>query len=341
MGIHGWCTGRGASVPRRQAHPRAHPNTHQASSVTSRLPTVLVVVLIVATAGAFARTELLKLETNPVSGPRVDKQFSPVCRCPSDRAHISFRLRRADHLSLSIVDSGGHTVTKLVDDRALRAGRVSFVWNGRDGQGHVVPQGSYRPKLELARHHRTIVLPDPIRVDTTPPKVRIVSAGPLVVSPDGDGRADGVHVTYTVSEPAIAILLVDGKQRVRTLHRPLHGVVSWFGRIGGHPLPPGVHSVRLVAVDEAGNRTTATPTLHVRIRYITLLRTRIAVRTNARFGVRYVSDARSVSWRFAGRTGTARGGRIVLTSPKHRGTLPLVVSEHGHAVRAVVYVGRR
>ena len=66
--------------------------------MTARLPTVLVVLLIVATAGAFGRTELLKLETNPVSGPRVDKEFSPVCRCASGLARISFRLRRADHV---------------------------------------------------------------------------------------------------------------------------------------------------------------------------------------------------------------------------------------------------
>lgn len=314
---------------------------HTIFPVLARLPTVFVVVLIVATAGAFARTELLKLETNPVSGPRVDKQFSPVCHCPTDRAHISFRLRHADHVSLSIVDTKGHTVEKLVSNRKLRAGRVTFVWNGRDDDGTVVPEGSYRPKLELARHHRTIVLPNPIRVDTTPPAVRIVSAKPLVISPDGDGRADGVRIAYTVSEPARAILLVDGKQRVHTLHRPLHGEVSWFGFIGGHALPPGVHRLQLVVVDEAGNKTFAKPTLRVRIRYITLLRTLIHVPTNTRFGVRYNADARTVHWRFAGRTGTAHEGRIVLTSPKHRGTFALVASEHGHAVRTYVYVGRR
>lgn len=309
--------------------------------IAARFSTVLVVFLIVATAGAFARTELLKLETNPVSGPRVDKQFSPACRCRTDRAHISFRLRRADHVSLAIVDSKGQTVRKLVDDRALHAGRVTFTWNGRDDDGGIVPEGSYRPKLELAHHHRTIVLPDPIRVDTTPPAVRIVSAKPLVISPDGDGRADSVHITYTVSEPARAVLLVDGKQRVRTLHRPLRGVVSWSGRIRGHALPPGVHHLQLVAVDEAGNSTVAKPALRLRIRYLTLLRTLVHVRANTRFGVRYSADARAVQWRFAGRTGTARGGRIVLTSPKHRGTFALVVSEHGHAVRTYVYVGRR
>jgi len=308
--------------------------------VTSRVPTVLVVVLVLATAGAFARTELLKLEPNPVSGPQVDKQFSPVCGCASDRARISFRLRRADHVGVTVIDRGGHTVARLATDAALPAGRASFVWNGRDETGDLVPEGSYRPKLELARHHRTIVLPDAIRVDRTPPVIRIEQASPRTISPDGDGRRDGIHVRYSVTEHANAILLVDGTQRAKTRFRPLHGTVSWFGRVRGRALPPGVHRLDLVAVDEAGNRTTSSAG-RVRIRYVELWRTRIAVRRGGRFGVRYSSDAKSVHWRFAGRRGVARGGRIVLHAPRVRGTFSVVVSERGHAARAFVYVGRR
>lgn len=304
-----------------------------------RVSTVLVVVLIVATAAAFARTEQLKLEPNPVSGPRVDKQFSPVCDCARDRAHISLRLRRGDRVTLSLIDGKGHTVARLVHNRSLRAGRVHFVWNGRDTSGAVVPDGSYRPKLELARHGRTIVLPDPIKVDSTPPRVRVLHVSPRTISPDGDHRADAVRLRYAVSEPAKAILLVDGKQRVRTRFRPLQGDISWFGTIGSRRLPAGRHTIRLGVVDEAGNRALAPP-LRVRIRYVTLFRHRISVRPGARFGERYDSDARAVHWRFAGRTGVARRGRIVLRSPKRRGVYPLVVGERGHAVRAVVYVGR-
>jgi hypothetical protein len=306
-----------------------------------RLPTVLVVLLIVATAGAFGRTELLKLETNPVSGPRVDKDFSPVCRCASGLAHISFRLRRADHVTLSIVDGKGHTVATVVRDDALRAGRVAFTWNGRNENGDVVAQGSYRPKLELKRHGRTIVLPDPIRVDTTPPVLRIVAAAPRTISPDGDGRRDGIHIRYTLSEPANAILLVDGVQREKTRFRPLRGTVSWYGRIDRKLLPPGTHRVQLAAVDPAGNRATAKETVVVRIRFVELWRTKIRVSRGARFGVRYNADAPLVHWRFAGRTGIGRRGKLVLTAPKRKGTFPLVVSERGHAVRGAVYVGRR
>jgi FlgD Ig-like domain len=308
--------------------------------VTARLPTVLVVLLIVATAGAFGRTELLKLETNPVSGPRVDKEFSPVCRCASGLAHISFRLRRADHISLSMVDGHGHTVANLVSGDALPAGRASFTWNGRDARGNVVPEGSYRPKLELRRHGRTIILPDPIRVDTTPPALRIVGASPTTISPDGDGRRDGLHIRYTLSEHANAILLVDGLQREKTRFRPLHGVMSWYGR-DGVKLAAGTHRLQLAAVDPAGNSTTAARAVTVRIRFIELWRTMIVVARGARFGVRYNADATSVHWRFAGGTGVAKHGKIVLRAPKRGGTFTLFVTERGHAARAIVYVGRR
>src|SRR3954468_15496499 len=93
------------------------------------LPVLLVVVLVAATVGAFARTEALKLEPNPIAGPRVDYQFSPVCDCSKSRAHISFRLRRSDRLTLSMVDRGGHVVARVASGRRLPAGRAHFVWN--------------------------------------------------------------------------------------------------------------------------------------------------------------------------------------------------------------------
>jgi len=309
--------------------------------VLRRLPTLLVVLLIVATAAAFGRTELLKLEANPVSGPRVDKEFSPVCRCPSGLAHISFRLRRADHVTLSIVDGRGHTVDTVVRGDPLRAGRVAFTWNGRNSHGEVVPEGSYRPKLELRRHGRTIVLPDPMRVDTTPPTVRIVSAAPRTISPDGDGRRDGVHIGYTVSEHANAILLVDGVQFEKTRFRPLRGTLSWYGRKDGKLLPPGSYRLQVAAVDAAGNRTIAGRSVPVRIRFIELWRKKIAVRRGTRFGVRYNADAANVRWRLDGKSGVARNGKIVVRAPKQRGTFTLVVSARGHTARAAVYVGRR
>src|SRR5438477_12199752 len=91
---------RPADDPRRLA--RALPRTASASRLA---PFLLVVALLGATAAAFAVTEGLKLEPSPVRSTDVDKVFSPVCDCLSRVAHIRFRLRKTDRLTLAIVDN--------------------------------------------------------------------------------------------------------------------------------------------------------------------------------------------------------------------------------------------
>ena len=65
-----------------------------------------------------------------------------------------------------------------------------------------MPEGRYRPKVELGRADRTIVLPNPInrRRDRARPCGSSPS-GPRALSPDGDGRGDIVRVRYRASEP--------------------------------------------------------------------------------------------------------------------------------------------
>jgi hypothetical protein len=306
--------------------------------VVRHLPVFFVVVLVAATVAAFARTELLKLEPNPIAGPRVDRQFSPVCACPLRRARISFRLKKADRVSVSIVDSKGHTVAEVARNRRLPAGRAQFTWNGRDSDGAVVAEGTYRPKLELDRHGRTIVLPARMRVDTTRPVVKILSAGPRTISPDGDRRRELVRIRYQVSEPANAVLLVNGVQRVRTRLRT-DGTLAWSGRVRRRGVPAGRYRLLVAAADKAGNRSRPVA-LAVRVRYIDLFRKKIRVLPGRQFGVRYTTYASAVRWQLGPRSGIARGGRIVLRAPKVKGRYTLVVSEHGHSARAAIQVGQ-
>jgi hypothetical protein len=73
-----------------------------------------------------------------------------------------------------MLDGDGNSVRTLVRERREPAGRVSYTWDGRDNAQRIVTEARYRPRVELERHGRTIVLPNPIRVDTTAPKIRIV-----------------------------------------------------------------------------------------------------------------------------------------------------------------------
>jgi hypothetical protein len=155
----------------------------------ARWPQLLIVlVLLGATAAAFAVTERLKLERSPITGTQVDRVFSPVCECARDVSVISFILRRRETVTLDILDRNGRSIRTVVRNRREPAGRVSYTWDGRDNADRVVPEGVYRPRVRLRRNGRTIVLPNPIRVDSTAPTITLVRVFPRVFSPDGDGQ---------------------------------------------------------------------------------------------------------------------------------------------------------
>jgi hypothetical protein len=305
-------------------------------------PILLVLALLVGTAAAFAVAERVKLEKSPIRGPRVTSPFSPVCECPNRRAEISFRLSRPDTVGVGIVDADGHLVRTIARDRRyLALHRLEFEWDGRDSDGLVVAEGLYQPRVHFADRDRTIVLPNTIRVDTTPPEISSTGVRPRVFSPDGDGRRDGIAVRYAVNEKAArALLLVDGTRRVRgKLRDELKGQLQWYGRVGGASLPAGTYRLQLLGEDEAGNLSAPVAAGTVRIRYIEVAPRQVRVPLRSRFRVVIDTDAASYTWRFAGRSGVAHGPALVLRARK-RGRFALVVEESGHRARTVVVVTR-
>jgi len=307
--------------------------------VASRLaPAALVAALLVATSAAFVVTEKLKLTRNPIVGPRVDKIFSPVCDCATDTASITFRLRRADRVTVDVIDSKGDVVRELARRRPQGRAAVSYVWDGRDGEGRVVEEGSYRPRVHLDRARRTIVMPNPIRVDVTPPHVLSFTARPLVISPDGDGRSDRARIRYRLSERAVVELYVDGTRAIRKLGTRPRGTMSWTGVAGGEPLPEGVYTLRLVARDVAGNLGPRSGSRTVRIRFLSLGRDRIVTTPGGRFAILALSHARRLEWRLGGRSGTARPGTLRLRAPVPPGRYTLSVDANGTVKRAAVIV---
>jgi hypothetical protein len=305
----------------------------------ARLPqTLIVLVLLVATAAAFAVTERLKLERSPITGTRVDRLFSPVCECARDVAVISFVLRERSVVTVDVLDAGGASVRTLVRERDEVRGRVSYIWDGRDEADRVVAEGRYRPRVQIEEHGRTIVLPNPIRVDTTAPRVRFTEVSPRVLSPDGDGRSDRVTATYQVDERARAMLLVDGTRRVLGRFRPHSGRLVWFGRINGRPVRPGTYELRLRAFDRAGNRSRRTRFVPVRVRYVELARDRVEIVAGRRFGIRVSTDALSYRWLFAAERGVGREELLVLRAPETPGTYTVYVSVGRWADKAEVVV---
>lgn len=301
--------------------------------------TVLVVALLAATAAAFVLTQGLKSQPSPIFGTKVDDVFSPVCGpdCKTRTATIAFKLRDPDQLDVSIVD-GGEVVRTLERGGAYARGPVELEWDGRDDAGRLLPEGEYLPRVHLRDDRSTIRLPNPIRIDATPPRLERVTARRRVFSPDGDRRGDRVTFRYRLNEPGRAMLLVDGKQRVLTKFPRTEDKLEWFGRVGGRSLPAGTYIARVAAVDPAGNVGESSEPIPIVIRYVTLGRDRISVAAGDRFAVRVSSDAKRVRWALGGRAGVARPGTLRLSAPLQKGRFTLTVTANGHTARAAVFV---
>lgn len=305
------------------------------------LTTAVLVGLLVATAAAFAVTERLKLTKSPLmQGTRVSKVFSPTCSCARGKATIRIRMRRPDDVTLRIVDPRKRTVRVLVDGVHAGRGINVFKWDGRTDGNVVAADGAYQAEVHLARQHRTILLPNRIQLDTTPPEVKKVGFNRDTFSPDGDGQSDFVRIHYELSKPGHVQLYFRGKRILRTYRHPKSGSFSWFGKVDGATLGQGWYTLQIGAVDAAGNGTPVSKRarIHLHVRYIALETHRLVVTAGKRFSVGISTDATQYRWKLGRRKSVASGPRLTLRASTYRGRYTLTVSENGHVDRATVIV---
>ena len=83
-------------------------------------------MLVVATFGAFFVAQRLKNSPSVVQRFRLDPVFSPNGDGRKDRAHVTFRLKRADDVTVSVVNSAGDVVRQLASHRIAAYTPVRF-----------------------------------------------------------------------------------------------------------------------------------------------------------------------------------------------------------------------
>ena len=117
------------------------------------LTTAILGGLLVATAAAFAVTERLKLTKSPIFGTVVYPKtgFSPTCGCAKGKATVRIKLRRADDVTVGILDSHNAPVRTLVDGVQASRGANVFRWDGRT-------DGNALAKAPLLMHKRQPLL---------------------------------------------------------------------------------------------------------------------------------------------------------------------------------------
>jgi hypothetical protein len=142
---------------------------------------VVFALLVVACFVAFFLTQHLKHTPTAVQLFKLTPRFSPTPSGHIKQERISFRLARADEVTVSIVDSSGAEVARLLHDHPVqRYKQLSLRWTGRLGTAHgyalvagpngrsaiqprlsgrLAPAGEYRVRVTLREQHRSVLSP--------------------------------------------------------------------------------------------------------------------------------------------------------------------------------------
>jgi hypothetical protein len=300
------------------------------------LSTAVIVGLLAATAAAFAITERLKLTKSPITGTKVVRGYvSPQAHTT---AAVNVRFRRSDRATVTMLDSRRHDVDTLAFRLLVPRGRRTFTWNGLTDAGTRAKDGIYRMEIHLANQHRTILLPNPIVLETRPPVVLDAGAARPAFSPDGDHQADTVTIHYKLSDDAHVLVSVNGRRIIRGRSHRTKDKVSWNGKVHGNLLSPGTYVLTVGAVDLAGNEAAKVQHVSVTLRYVALGAKRVVVPAGGRLRIGVSTDAKRYRWTLGTRAGTGSGRVLKLRAPSAAGTYRLTVSERGHVDTASVVV---
>ena len=138
-------------------------------------------LLVLACFAAFFLTQRLKHTPTAVQRFELTPRFSPSASGPIDQERISFKLAKADEVTVTIIDAQGSVVATLVRDHRLpRYKQFSLRWNGRRGsarsysliatplghtsllpsnEGSLAPPGEYRVRVSLREQARSVLSP--------------------------------------------------------------------------------------------------------------------------------------------------------------------------------------
>jgi hypothetical protein len=257
----------------------------------SRLPVAAFAALAIATAGAFFVVQHLKVTTplingfpapypsaiNPVDGKICLRRNAKgkLAAINFRRMGISFYLQgHADNVNVYILDSELDPIRELPGS-GVHMGlkkRHLFIWNGREDDGSIAPDGNYYIRVVLVHQAREVEISnpdtgdaDPVAVITRPPRPLVTSVSPSTVV---YGSGSAVTIRYSGNEgqrPQIRLYRVTAGGSSRLVKSfaatSVAGHSEWNGEIGGRPAPPGTYLVGLAVIDRACNTGTFPATL--------------------------------------------------------------------------------
>jgi hypothetical protein len=247
-----------------------------------RAPVIVFGVLVAATFAAFFVAQRLKNAPSVVQQFNATYVFSPNGDGRFDRAHVTFKVKKADDVTVELVDKDGDPVKTLLDDRHLAAYapiKPSLSWDGTDDHGKAVPDGRYRVRITLRHLGRSVIPQRSLLKDTTPPQPKVLSIGPEKaygpeLLPEPGGKPATVRFLPAQRKAKVMVFRTSpgAPKPVRTVPDVKQGATSWKWdgtNDAGRRVSPGTYLVVLQWRDPAGNvgssaplsRTTGLPVL--------------------------------------------------------------------------------
>jgi hypothetical protein len=227
----------------------------------TRFARVVFALLVAVSFGSFFLAQRLKNAASVAEITHVKRFFSPNGDGRRDVERITFKVKEAGRVNVTIVNRDGDRVRRVADGINARPGTpVHVVWNGRTDAGTRASDGLYRMQLDLRRTGRAVVVPGSFNIDTTAPRPVVLSVKPPIAGPvpgafeiraRGVGRriAPRFRILRTDVTPIREVARFSGRAGSR------RGV--WDGRVDGRPAPPGTYMVVVAVRDRSGNVGTA------------------------------------------------------------------------------------
>ncbi len=225
---------------------------------------ITFLVLVGATFGAFFVAQRLKSAAPVIHLGGVARFFSPNHDGRRDVNDFSVTLKASDDVTVDVVNLDGDPVRRLADAAPARAYRpLKLAWDGSTDAGGRAADGQYRVRVALRQEGRSVVVPQTMTLDTTPPRPVVCVgvpcssrttanvAGPepgrvkVYVKPVSPTYRTGFTVVRTDDGPPRPVASFD---RAAGFHRAI-----WDGLVAGRPAPPGIYLIEASVRDRAGN----------------------------------------------------------------------------------------
>ncbi len=245
-----YATGQHVTLPAIAGHRDANYTDCPGNRLYAQLPNVRKVV---------ARTGQPKIYGLMPDDPAISPNGDGV----NDEVTVGFTISQQATWTLEIRDAAGQLVCHDGGEGKV----IQTVWDGRDDDGRLLPDGAYTLQVD-ATSAAGVARPATatVRLDTAPPHLESADVTPDPFSPNDDGQSDVAQISYTPAEAVQArVSVVDGDGKaLRRLTSWTWVTASaqkakWDGRIlsGGKltPAPEGAATVQVEIRDAAGNTT--------------------------------------------------------------------------------------